>query len=176
MEGKERRPICVVGWDDSVKALERALSLGRPATMPDLVEMRSNTENPRDTRGTWYDWFDSHTAEYFLPDDDGRATLIVADGVGPLSTPEGIEKATKQGLYHPYRKEWMLAPQITTDEFLALKNGEYGDAEVVNPAGVGENDLISGAPVRVLDLTGYLEHHPVVTLADYRPTKHTKRR
>ena len=63
---------------------------GRLATMPDIVAARLETK-PGDP--PWETYFTTLTAEYLGLSKQGNKILVVAHGIGPMSTLDGAIKA-----------------------------------------------------------------------------------
>lgn len=132
---------------------------GHIATLPEIVEMRLYAK-PRTDDSPWENWYTSASAEYVGIGSDGRVKIIVAHGVGPMSTITGIKAA--------YKWEWgdkdrrRHGGRITAQEFLDLEAGKYGKAKVIRP---DELHMSSGklvrtfeiAQVNILDFNDYLD-------------------
>jgi hypothetical protein len=126
---------------------------GRIATLPDVIEARLATE-PGDL--PWQRYFTTNTAEYFGQGADGRKKLIVAHGVGPMSTIEGIKDAYSWEYKDKERNR--RGGRISADEFLKLEAGEYGTATVLT-SGLQflRLDPEEQYPVFVVDFMDYVE-------------------
>lgn len=74
-------------WKQAMKFAGKG---GRLATMPDIIASRLET-NPGEM--PWETYFTTLTAEYLGFSKQGNRILIVAHGVGPMSTLEGVQKA-----------------------------------------------------------------------------------
>jgi len=95
---------------------------GHIATMLDIVNARIETginQHP------WNTWYTTNSAEYFGYGADGRRKLIVAHGVGPMSTLEGIQKAYSFEYEDVSRNN--RGGRISQEEFLKLESGGYGE-------------------------------------------------
>lgn len=101
---------------------------GRIATLPDIIEMRLNNDDSEST--VWNTWFTTSTAEYFGIGKDGRKKIIVAHGIGPMSTINGILKAYSYEYTDKSRRK--NGGRITHEEFLKLESGDYGQVEVLD--------------------------------------------
>ncbi len=100
---------------------------GRLATMADIVSARLETK-PGDF--PWERYFTTLTAEYLGLSKSGTRILIVAHGVGPMSTLDGIRKAYSWQYKDQTRSR--RGGRITPKEFLRLEAGEYGDVTVID--------------------------------------------
>jgi len=99
----------------------------RLATMPDIVAARLETK-PGDL--PWETYFTTLTAEYCGDSKQGNRILIVAHGVGPMSTLEGIQKAYSWEYRDKDRSR--RGGRITQQEFLDLESGKYGEVSVID--------------------------------------------
>lgn len=100
---------------------------GRLATMPDIVAARLETK-PGET--PWETYFTTLTAEYYGIGKQGNLILIIAHGIGPLSTLEGIRKAYSWQYNDKDRKR--RGGRITQQEFLDLEAGKFGEVQIVD--------------------------------------------
>jgi hypothetical protein len=100
---------------------------GRIATLPDIIEARLRTR-PGDL--PWETYFTTNSAEYYGVGADGREKIIVAHGVGPMSTLEGIKRAYSWQYKDKDRRR--QGGRITAVEFLQLEAGDYGDVAVID--------------------------------------------
>lgn len=100
---------------------------GRLATMPDIVEARLNTK-PGEL--PWETYFTTLSAEYYGLSRQGNRILIIAHGVGPLSTLDGIHKAYKWEYKDVSRDR--RGGRISTDEFANLEAGKFGPVEIID--------------------------------------------
>jgi hypothetical protein len=100
---------------------------GRIATMPDIIAARIETK-PGDM--PWETYFTTSTAEYFGYSKGGNLILIVAHGVGPMSTIEGICKAYSWEYKDTNRNR--RGGRITQQEFWDLEAGKFGEVGVVD--------------------------------------------
>jgi len=99
---------------------------GRIATMPDIVDARIATGIDGHP---WNTYYTTATAEYFGYSKGGNRILIVAHGVGPMSTLEGIQKAYSYEYKDKTRSN--NGGRISEQEFRKLENGFYGDVSIV---------------------------------------------
>ncbi len=100
---------------------------GRIATLPDIILARMFHDSKS---FVWNYYFTTLSAEYFGIGSDGRKKIIVAHGIGPMSTLEGIKKAYSHEFKDKTRRK--NGGRITQKEFLALERGYYGEVKVVD--------------------------------------------
>jgi len=100
---------------------------GRLATMPDIVAARLETK-PGDL--PWEAFFTTLTAEYYGIGRSGRRILVIAHGVGPMSTLEGVQKAYSWQYQDKGRNR--RGGRITQQEFWALEAGEFGEVSIID--------------------------------------------
>lgn len=113
----------IPAWKQAVKF---AGEHGRIGTMLDVVDARLAS----DTKGfPWNTYFTTTSAEYFGYSKGGVQILIVAHGLGPMSTLEGIQNAYS----HEYKDKERnrRGGRIPQSEFRKLEDGFYGDVSVV---------------------------------------------
>jgi hypothetical protein len=114
----------VSAWNDTHKFIG---SDGRIGTMADVVDARINTginDFP------WNTYFTTTSAEYFGYSRGGTRILIVAHGIGPMSTLDGILKAYSFEYKDTSRTN--RGGRITFEEFRKLEDGCYGDVSIVD--------------------------------------------
>jgi len=111
-------------WKQAMKFAGKG---GRLATMPDIVAARLETK-PGDL--PWETHFTTLTAEYCGVGKNGRRILIVAQGVGPMATLEGVQKAYSWEYNDKDRNH--SGGRITQQEFLDLENGKFGKVSIVD--------------------------------------------
>lgn len=129
-------------------AMKYAGPEGHVATLPEIIEARLATK-PGDL--PWKAYYTTSSAEYYGIGADGRPKLIVAHGVGPMSTPEGVKKA--YSWEYRDRNRNRRGGRISAAEFLKLEAGEYGPALVLEST----SDAIGGrGHVIVIDFQDYL--------------------
>lgn len=97
---------------------------GRIATLPDIIEARLNS-GINDT--PWTQYFTTMSAEYVGLDGRGTPIVVVAHGIGPMSTSDGAVKANTHESDDGYRR----GGRISQSAFLKLAAGEFGDVTVV---------------------------------------------
>ncbi len=163
MSAAANRPVAFYGWHGIVEAWNFASKYagksGHLATLPEIVELRLGAE-PGTNDSPWENWYTSTSAEYVGVGMDGRIKIIVAHGVGPMSTIDGIKAA--------YKWEWgdktrcNNGGRISAQEFLSLEAGKYGRVRHVIPNDlIGQHErvirMIDIAPVNVLDFQDYLD-------------------
>lgn len=100
---------------------------GRITTLPDIIEARLKTE-PGST--PWERYFTTTTAEYMGRTRKGVRILIVAHGVGPMATLDGIVKAYSHEFKDKTRSN--RGGKISYEEWYKLESGYYGDVSVVD--------------------------------------------
>jgi hypothetical protein len=132
-----RTPINAMGFyhaNGLVPAWNQAMRFagegGRIATLPDIVNARIATDP--ETSVPWNTYFTTSTAEYMGIGRSGRKILIVAHGVGPMATLEGI----LQVYSHEYKDKTRSrrGGRITQEEFWKLEDGFYGEVGIVELA------------------------------------------
>ena len=100
---------------------------GHIAALPEIIEARL-TSGEGDL--PWKTYFTTNSAEYYGIGLDGREKLVVAHGVGPMSTLEGAKKAYAWEYKDKARRN--SGGRISAKEFLDLEAGVYGDASVID--------------------------------------------
>lgn len=102
---------------------------GRLATLPDIINARLETST---NSAAWSQYFSTFSAEYCGFSKMGNPLLIVAHGVGPMTTPEQAvsvyDSPLKPKLYGRSGSEG----RITQQEFLDLESGKYGEIATVD--------------------------------------------
>ncbi len=111
-------------WKQAMKFAGKG---GRLATMPDIIASRLET-NPGEM--PWETYFTTLTAEYLGFSKQGNRILIVAHGVGPMSTLEGVQKAYSWEYTDKERDR--RGGRITAQEFLDLEAGKFGEVAIVD--------------------------------------------
>jgi len=100
---------------------------GHVATMPEIIEARLATK-PGDV--PWESYFTTRSAEYVGFDRDGIKKIVVAHGIGPMATLNGIMKAYSWQYKDKSRNH--RGGRISQEEFWKLLDGEYGEVYVVD--------------------------------------------
>jgi hypothetical protein len=106
---------------------------GRIGTMPDAIALRLTTpphENLEMSGSTpWDRYYTTMTAEYFgvLA---GRPSIIVAHGIGPMSTLQGVLDAYRYDFDDKSRNR--RGGRISQMEFEKLARGEYGKVSIID--------------------------------------------
>lgn len=108
-------------------AMKFAGKNGRLATMPDIVEDRLNS---CPGKWPWETYFTTTTAEYCGIGKNGKQILIVAHGIGPMSTLEGVQKAYSWQYQDKDRNR--RGGRITQQEFSDLEDGKFGDVSIID--------------------------------------------
>jgi hypothetical protein len=111
-------------WQQAMKFAGKG---GRLATMPDIVAARLETK-PGEM--PWETYFTTLTAEYLGFSKAGNRILIVAHGVGPMSTLDGVQKAYSWEYKDKERNR--RGGRITAQEFLDLEAGKFGEVTIVD--------------------------------------------
>lgn len=100
---------------------------GHLATMPDIIAARLGTK-PGET--PWETYFTTLTAEYLGFSKAGNRILIIAHGVGPMATLDGVQKAYSWEYSDKDRRR--NGGRITAQEFMDLEAGKFGEVTVVD--------------------------------------------
>ncbi len=100
---------------------------GRLATVPDIIDARLQTKFPAPP---WSQYFVTTSAEYYGVGRDGKRKLIVAHGVGPMATLEGMKKAYSWQYKDKTRSR--QGGRIGQEEFWKLEAGEYGKVSIID--------------------------------------------
>lgn len=117
--------------DGLVSAWKQAMRFagkgGRIATLPDIIAARIAAEP-----GTvpWERYFTTASAEYMGFGRNGRRIIIVAHGVGPMATIDGILKVYSYQYKDKIRN--LHGGRISTEQFRALEDGTYGDVHIID--------------------------------------------
>lgn len=114
----------VAAWH---QAKQFAGEKGRIATMPDIVAARLESKPGEEP---WETYYTTTTAEYYGITKDGNRILIVAHGIGPMATLEGIRKA--YGWQYNDKTRAKDGGRITQQEFNDLESGKYGEVQIVD--------------------------------------------
>lgn len=163
MSAAAERPVAFYHQDGLVAAWNFAKryagTSGHVATLPEIVELRLSA-NPGTKYSPWETWHTSASAEYVGIGADGRVKIIVAHGVGPMSTIDGIKTSYKWEWGDKSRRN--NGGRITAQQFLDLESGKYGKTRVVSATAFTRSDgnLVKKfdiAPVNVLDFQEYLD-------------------
>ncbi|MFA6601720.1 MAG: hypothetical protein WCT02_02555 [Candidatus Paceibacterota bacterium] len=109
------------------QAMKFAGKSGRLATMPDIVAARVET---KPGAWLWQTYFTTLTAEYYGFSKTGKRILIVAHGVGPMSTLDGVQKAYSWEYQNKERSH--RGGRITAQEFLDLEAGKFGEVSIID--------------------------------------------
>lgn len=134
MEEKKLEPITAMGFyhgDGLVPAWKQAMQFagknGRIGTMFDVVNARIATGIDGIP---WNNYYTTNSAEYFGYSRGGNRILIVAHGIGPMSTLDGILKA--YSYEYKNRDKNNRGGRITEKEFHDLESGKYGEVYVLD--------------------------------------------
>lgn len=113
----------VPAWKQATKFMGKD---GRLGTLPDVIEARLATQ-PGEV--PWEKYFTTLSAEYLGLSRGGTKILIVAHGIGPMSTLDGILKAYSHEFKDKERNR--RGGRITREAFLDLESGKFGNVEIV---------------------------------------------
>lgn len=102
---------------------------GRVATLPDIVGARL-VAKPESFE--WKNYFTTSSAEYMGFSRGGNRILIVAHGIGPMSTLKGILKAYSYEIDDYKKSRERRGGRISIKEFRNLEDGKYGEVSVVD--------------------------------------------
>lgn len=100
---------------------------GRIAVLPDVFDARLATKPGMEP---WEMYFTTLSAEYFGVSRSGNRIIIVAHGIGPMSTLDGTLKAYSWQFNDKSRDR--RGGRISRDEFLKLESGAYGEVQIVD--------------------------------------------
>lgn len=110
---------------------------GHVGTLLDVVDARLATPpykrlnqfNPSQPT-PWDEYYTTMSAEYLGLSKQGRKIIIVAHGIGPMATEQGVVAAYKWEAADKERNR--RGGRITIDEFHKLESGHYGPVEIVD--------------------------------------------
>ena len=100
---------------------------GRLATLPDIILARINAD---DEDIPWTQWFTTTSVEYFGLSKAGIPIIIVAHGIGPLTTLDRINMAYDHDIGQNGRSR--NGGIVDRKDFLNLESGKYGDVAIVD--------------------------------------------
>lgn len=100
---------------------------GRIATLPDIIDARLGTDLDAHP---WNAYFTTQSAEYVGFSRGGNKIILVAHGVGPMATLDGIQAAYSFEYKDSQRVQ--RGGRISRSEFLKLESGHYGPVFVVD--------------------------------------------
>ncbi len=115
---------------------------GRVATLPDILEARLAT---KPGEYPWESYFTTMSAEYVGLSKAGNPIAIVAHGVGPMSTLDGVLVAYSHEFNDKERNQ--RGGRISQEEFLKLESGAYGEVTIV--------DLVATWNRRIYQFSGH---------------------
>lgn len=114
-----------------VPAFKQAMAFagknGRVATLPDVIEARLAT---KPGEFPWETYFTTMSAEYVGLSKEGNPIAVIAHGIGPMSTLDGVLAAYSHQFNDKDRNRH--GGRITQEEFLKLASGAYGEVTVVD--------------------------------------------
>lgn len=102
---------------------------GRIAALPDIINARIATKLGR---FPWKRYFTTASAEYMGFSRGGSRILIIAHGIGPMSTLKDILKAYSYERSDYKKSRERRGGRITMQEFRNLEDGKYGEVIVVD--------------------------------------------
>lgn len=111
-------------WQQAMKFAGKG---GRLAIMPDIIAARLETK-PGEM--PWETYFTTLTAEFLGFSRAGNRILIVAHGIGPMSTLDGVQRAYSWEYKDKERNR--RGGRITAQEFLDLEAGKFGEVDIVD--------------------------------------------
>lgn len=111
-------------WQQAMKFAGKG---GRLATMPDIIAPRIET---KPGEAPWETYYTTLTAEYLGFSKQGNRILVIAHGIGPMSTLDGIHRAYSWEYNDKDRNR--RGGRITQQEFLALEAGKFGEVYIVD--------------------------------------------
>lgn len=136
MTTKENKPAIAMAFyhgDGFTAAWQQASTYagndGRVATMPDIIQARLKSK-PELSNSPWEKYYTTLSAEYLGLDRNGRKVIIVAHGVGPMATLDGIQKA--YSWEYKDKKNNRRGGRITQQEFWDLADGKFGPVSIVD--------------------------------------------
>jgi hypothetical protein len=128
---KQIRAMAFYHGDGFVPAWKQAINFvgknGHIGTMLDVVNARLATGI---NGQPWNNYYTTMSAEYFGYSRGGNRILIVAHGIGPMSTLEGIQKAYSFEYKDKTRNN--RGGRITNQQFWDLEDGQYGEVNVID--------------------------------------------
>ncbi len=117
--------------DGFVPAFKQAAAFagkdGRVATLPDIIEARLAT---KPGEYPWEAYFTTMSAEYVGLSKAGNPIAIVAHGIGPMATLDGVLAAYSHEFNDKERNRH--GGRISQEDFLKLESGGYGEVSVID--------------------------------------------
>lgn len=104
---------------------------GHLGTIPDILESRLGS-HPRSA--AWSSYYTTLSSEFLGRSAGGTAILIVAHGIGPLTTKEGIMAAYRHEYKDRDKNRDRSGGRVDGDVFRKLEAGAFGDVHVVDIA------------------------------------------
>ena len=102
---------------------------GRLATLPDIIDARIASPLGK---SAWEQYLCSNSAEYFGFSREGKPLIVVAHGIGPLSTPEGVIEAYTSKLKSERTGRPSMEGRVSQEQFLDLVDGKFGEVAIVD--------------------------------------------
>lgn len=100
---------------------------GHVATIPDIIAARLASK-PGDC--SWENYFTTMSAEYVGLSKNGNPIVIVAHGIGPMSTLDGVLKAYSYEFNDKDRNR--RGGRISQEIFLQLESGYFGEVSIID--------------------------------------------
>lgn len=117
-------------FTQAIKQYEQFIGpTGRIATLPDIANAR--TDLLEGSSELWSNFYNTSTSEYFGYSKKRNPIIIVAHGVGPMSSPEGIRRAYKSTL-KPERHRGAEEGRVSQKDFSNLESGKFGEVSVID--------------------------------------------
>ena len=133
MKAQKTQPTAMAFYNPKgfVPAFKQAKSFagtdGHVATLPDIIEARLAT---KPCEYPWEAYFTTMSAEYIGLSKAGNPIAIVAHGVGPMSTLDGVLAAYSHEFNDKERNH--RGGRISQEEFLKLESGQYGEVYIID--------------------------------------------
>lgn len=108
------------------KAKQYAGKEGRIATIPDFVEARLSKIHE-----AWHEWYTTATCLYFGDSAAGNPIIMVAHGIGPLTTISGINTAYYMNGQSRVNEQDIYAV-VDMQNFRKLEQGGFGEVSIVD--------------------------------------------
>jgi len=116
------------GFVPACKQLSRFIGeTGRPGIIPDVVDARLATNFDA---VSWETDITTFSSEFLGRSSGGNLIIIVAHGIGPMSTFDGIMSA--YAYEYGDKKRNRKGGRISQREFLLLESGEYGPVSIID--------------------------------------------
>lgn len=121
---------CSSDYRKTVALAERfAGPSGHLAILPDIIDARLSSDIHS---SAWTQYFTTQTAEYVGYTKGGNKIIVVAHGIGPMSTTEGVIRAYNNRLKPARSGRTGTEGRISQKQFSMLIDGLYGPVEIVD--------------------------------------------